>query len=129
MTDAPVRVDKWLWAARFFRTRTLARDAVRGGHVDINGQRCKPAREVRAGDKLRITRGEVVFEVEVAEVSGRRGPAVQARALYTETPESERRRTEAAQRRRAERQSAPIPDGRPDKRQRRQLQRFRRGDD
>lgn len=128
MTDA-VRIDKWLWAARFFKTRTLARDAVRGGHVAVNGQRCKPARDVTAGDRLRITRGQVVFEIEVLAVAETRGPATRARALYAESEESRRRRTEEAARRRAERASAPVPDGRPDKRQRRALQRLRqRGD-
>ncbi len=117
-----VRIDKWLWAARFFKTRSLAQTAVRGGHVAINGQGCKPARTVAVGDRLRITRGEALFEVEVRDLSDRRGPAPQARRLYEETESSRQRREERAEQRRL---SGPVDAGRrPDKRDRRRLRQF-----
>lgn len=117
-----VRIDKWLWAARFFKTRSLAQAAVRGGHVAINGQGCKPARSVARGDRLRITRGETVFEIEVRELSDRRGPAPQARQLYEETEGSRQRRKARAE---ARRLSGPLDTGRrPDKRDRRRIRQF-----
>lgn len=117
-----VRIDKWLWAARFFKTRSLAQAAVRGGHVAINGQGCKPARSVVVGDRLRITRGEVVFEVVVAGLADRRGPAPEARRLYEETEASRERREARAEQRRL---GAQVDAGRrPDKRDRRRLRRF-----
>lgn len=117
-----VRIDKWLWAARFFKTRSLAQAAVRGGHVSINGQGCKPARTVTVGDRLRVTRGEVLFEIEVRALSDRRGPAPQARELYEESEASRRRREERAEQRRL---SGPVDAGRrPDKRDRRRLRQF-----
>jgi ribosome-associated heat shock protein Hsp15 len=118
MTDT-VRIDKWLWAARFFKTRSLAQQAVRGGHVEINGHVCKPARAVAVGDRLRITRGEVVFEVIVEALADRRGPAGRARLLYAESEESAARRAQRAEEQRLRRQAAPA--GRPDKRERRRL--------
>ena len=118
MTDT-VRIDKWLWAARFFKTRSLAQQAVRGGHVEINGHACKPARTVAVGDRLRITRGEVVFEVTVEGLADRRGPASRAQALYAESEESTKRRAQRAEEKRLSRQTAPS--GRPDKRERRRL--------
>ena len=93
-TQAPdsVRLDQWLWAARFFRTRALARQAVDTGKVELAGQRPKAARAIRAGEALRIQRGEEVFEVLVRGVSDVRGPAPVAQALYEETVESKARR-------------------------------------
>lgn len=114
-----VRIDKWLWAARFFKTRSLAQKAVRGGHVDLDGRACKPARGVAVGDRLRITRGEVVFEVRVDGLSQRRRPAPEARKLYTETADSVERRARAAEERRLSRPDGPRR--RPDKRQRRRI--------
>jgi len=114
-----VRIDKWLWAARFFKTRSLASAAVAGGKVHVNGERAKPARSVRAGDVLRIRKDQQEFLVTVAGVSERRGSAEQARVLYEESAESiERRKLLAEQRRVA---AQPQPKGRPGKRDRRRL--------
>ncbi|MDX1624944.1 MAG: RNA-binding S4 domain-containing protein [Wenzhouxiangellaceae bacterium] len=116
-----IRIDKWLWAARFFRTRGRAQEAVRAGHVHIEGKACKPSRAVAAGDRLEIVRGRERFEVVVRELSDRRGPAPEARALYEETAESIERR----ERVRSERRDAPVDGGRrPDKRDRRRLRRI-----
>ncbi len=115
---AGLRVDKWLWCARFFRSRGLAQAAVEGGHVQVNGERVKPARVVRVGDRLRITRERERFEVEVTGIPVRRGPATEARLHYRETPESEAARATA---REFDRLSAPVSSGRPDKRERRDL--------
>ena len=115
---AGLRVDKWLWCARFFRSRGLAQAAVEGGHVQVNGERVKPARVVRVGDRLRITRERERFEVEVTGIPARRGPATEARLHYRETPESEAARATV---REFDRLSAPVSAGRPDKRERRDL--------
>lgn len=92
------RIDKWLWAARFFKTRSLAQEAVELGRVKLNGERIKPAKEVKLSDKLEIHRGEDVFEVLVAGFSLQRGPASVARELYMETEEGQRRREEPERR-------------------------------
>src|SRR5690606_993277 len=121
-TAAPrvgVRIDVWLWAARFFRTRPLARRAVETGKVEIGGQRPKPARIVRVGDGLRVARGEDVFEVEVLGLSDERGPAPVAQALYRESEASRAAREEAAKLRRAARDGFRPPESKPDKRARR----------
>lgn len=117
-----VRVDKWLWAARFYKTRSLAQSAVRGGHVSLNGHGCKPARTVAVGDRLRIVRGEVEFEVVVEALADQRGPAGLARALYVEDPASVEKRRLQAEHKRLTRQSEPK--GRPDKRERRRIRSF-----
>ncbi|HYW92723.1 MAG TPA: S4 domain-containing protein [Gammaproteobacteria bacterium] len=123
---ARVRMDKWLWAARFFKTRGLASDAVKGGKVHVNGQRVKPAHALQPGDRVTVTKGPYRFEIEVVGLSERRGPARTAEQLYRETPESRSGREEISARRRAERLSAPRPPrGRPDKKQRRELIRFK----
>ena len=113
-----LRIDKWLWCARFFRSRSLAQEAVEGGHVQVNGERVKASRQVRTGDMLRITRERERYEVEVTGIPARRGPAAEARAHYRETPESEAARAHA---RELDRLSAPVSGGRPDKRERRDL--------
>lgn len=123
--DGGVRLDKWLWAARFFKTRSQASAAVKGGHVHLNGQRTKPSASLRVGDRLRITKGPVCFTVDAAGLSEQRGPAAQAQALYAETPESRAEREAAAAERRARRAYMPHHDGRPDKKQRRELRRFK----
>lgn len=124
MTDIPaptpsIRLDIWLWAARFFKTRALAKQAVETGKVEIGGQRAKPARGVRVGDELKIARGEEMFEVQVAALSDQRGPAATARTLYHESEESRIKREAAAAQRRAERTGYQAPQSKPDKRARR----------
>lgn len=123
-----VRVDKWLWAARFFKTRSTASTAVKGGKIKVDGHNAKPSTNVRAGQRLSISKGYDLFEVDVQDVSDKRGPASQAEALYLETPESGERRRERAAERRAARVSVPRSSSRPDKKQRRQLRRFKEGD-
>lgn len=123
-----VRIDKWLWAARFFKTRALATEAVHGGRVHIGGQRIKPARDVRIGETIEITRtGSTPMHVVVRAISGSRGPAATAQALYAETPESQASRQRDADMRRL----APAPpgaglSGRPTKRDRRRFDDARR---
>lgn len=124
-TEERIRLDKWLWAARFFKTRSQAAAAVKGGHVHLNGQRTKASAGLRVDDRLRITKGPVGFTVDVTGLSQTRGPAVQAQQLYTETAESRDAREAAAAERRAARARTPRHRGRPDKRQRRELRRFK----
>jgi len=124
--EEKVRIDKWLWAARFFKTRSLAARAVSGGHVHLNGNRVKPARPVQIGDELVIRRGEVEFTVQILALSDRRGPARIARTLYAESEESIAAREAAREERRLIRAAAPRPQGRPDKRDRRRIRKFLR---
>ena len=123
-----VRIDKWLWAARFFKTRTLAADAVKGGRVELGGARVKASKEVAIGDELRITIGQVRRTVIVREVFDKRGPAKVAVTLYEETPESIAARELAAEQRRL-RSPPPGADlgARPTKRDRRRLDSARGG--
>ena len=114
-----VRLDVWLWAARFFKTRSLAKHAVETGKVDVGGQRAKSSRAVRVGDVLAITRGEETYEVEVRGVSDQRGPAPVARMLYLESEASRQKREAALASRRAERAGYQAPESKPDKRARR----------
>ncbi|TBR38977.1 MULTISPECIES: RNA-binding S4 domain-containing protein [Dyella] len=118
-----VRVDVWLWAARFFKTRSLAKQAIDGGKIDVNGAGCKPAKALQVGDMLRITRGEERLEVEVLELSDRRGAASVAQALYRETEESRRIREAHREERRLIGAAAPLH--RPDKQDRRALRRLK----
>ncbi len=121
-----VRLDKWLWAARFFKTRSLAAQAITGGKVQVNDVRAKPARVLGEGDSVRIRKGPYTFTVLVRELSAHRGPAVQASALYEETAESRLQRERLAEERRALAASVPTSDGRPSKRDRRRIIRFTR---
>lgn len=127
MTEGRVRIDKWLWAARFFKTRSAATEAVQGGKVHVGGVRAKPARDVKPGDVIEVTVGETTFTVEVTGLAERRGSAAQAALLYTETPESAERRA----RQREIRRMAPPPGadlvGRPSKRDRRRIDAVRGG--
>lgn len=116
---SPPRLDLWLWAARFFRTRSLAKQAIETGKVEIGGQRAKASRAVRVGDGLRIVRGEEVFEIEVLGLSDQRGPATVAQSLYAESEDSKARRAETLARLRAARAGYRPPEGKPDKRARR----------
>lgn len=123
-----VRIDKWLWAARFFKTRSLATEAVAGGRVHVNDTRVKPSREVAPGDRVEVTfAAGRRMTVIVKAVADRRGPASEAQALYEETPESiEERERRSAERRVARPPGAGLP-GRPTKRDRRRLDALRRG--
>jgi len=120
---AVVRLDKWLWAARFYKTRALAIAAINGGHVHVNGLRAKPSRNVNVADEMRISKDTVVFTLVVRELSSKRGAATQARALYQEDAQSIHLREQQA----AERKLLAASSGpkiRPDKRARRQIIRF-----
>lgn len=118
-TAAALRLDIWLWAARFYKTRSLAKQAVETGKVDVGGQRAKASRAIRIGDVLKIVRADDVFEVVVQALSEQRGPAAAARTLYRESDESRLRREAAAEIRRAERNGYQAPLSKPDKRARR----------
>jgi len=120
-----VRIDTWLWAARFFKTRTLAKKACELGRILSNGQPAKPAREVRPGDMLRVTNDGGDFQVEVLLLSEVRGPASVAQSLYRETDASRELRQKAAEERKAMHQFEALPEGRPSKRDRREIIRFR----
>lgn len=120
-----VRVDKWLWAARFFKTRALAADACDIGRVESNGHRAKPARDVRLGDTLRITNEAGIFEVEVLLLSEVRGPAPVAQTLYCEKPESVAARLAVAEERKQMLAIGGITENRPSKRDRREINKLR----
>jgi ribosome-associated heat shock protein Hsp15 len=125
MSDVePIRLDKWLWAARFFKTRSLAKQAVEGGKVRYNGERCKVSKSVEIGAKLALTQGWDKLEVEVLKLADQRGPAPQAQLLYRETDASRSAREAAAAERKAFAASAPQTPERPNKKQRRQIHRF-----
>lgn len=119
-----LRIDKWLWAARFFKTRSLASQAVDGGRVRLNGERAKPSREVRPGDRLVVHIGEYEWQVSVLALADRRGPAEAARGLYEEDPASRQQREEQAAARRLCHNPAADLKGRPTKRDRRMIHRF-----
>ena len=123
-----VRIDKWLWAARFFKTRSLATDAVAGGRVHLNGERVKAAKEVRAGDTIEIRIGEVQWTVVVQGVSDKRGPATVAATLYEETADSAAARERHAAERRLSRPPGADLGARPTKQDRRRLEALRRGE-
>ena len=123
-----LRIDKWLWAARFYKTRTLASEEVARGRVEVNGQEVKPARELKVGDMVSLRQGPVTRTVLVKGLSGTRGPAPVAQQLYEETPESIAAREQAAERRRlAPEPALTIEQGRPTKRGRRELDDAQRG--
>jgi ribosome-associated heat shock protein Hsp15 len=120
-----VRIDKWLWAARFFKTRALAARACQLGRIQANGQPAKPARDVRIGDRLRVTNDGGDFQVEVLLLSEIRGPASVAQTLYRETEASRELRLKVAAERKAMKQFEQLPAGRPSKRDRRRIIQFR----
>jgi ribosome-associated heat shock protein Hsp15 len=124
-----LRIDKWLWAARFYKTRSLAADAVEGGKVQINGERVKPAKVLKAGDTLAIRNGHFAWQITVLALSERRGSATEATKLYSESEQSKKEREEKSALLKIERQSNPFPGGRPTKKQRRQIIRFIRDSD
>jgi ribosome-associated heat shock protein Hsp15 len=121
-----VRVDKWLWAARFFKTRGLASESVKGGHVDLNGIRSKPSKMVQVGDVLQIKRNMDVYVITVLGLAEKRGSATIAQALYQESEQSLQAREKLNEQRKMLAASAPRPDKRPDKKARRQIIRFQR---
>jgi ribosome-associated heat shock protein Hsp15 len=120
-----VRIDKWLWAARFFKTRALASKACDIGRIEINGIRAKPAREVHAGNMLKIENEGGLFQIEVLQLSEMRGPASVAQTLYKETEASREARIKLAEERKAMQIYAPLPERRPSKRDRRRIIQFR----
>jgi len=122
--DEPQRIDKWLWAARFFKTRSLAAKAVDGGRVRVNGEGAKPSRALKPGDELAIRVGELEWVVEVMALSRQRGPAAQAALLYAERADSRARRLAAIAKREARPHPAAGVKGRPTKKDRRLIHRF-----
>lgn len=123
--DSSVRLDKWLWAARFFKTRSVAREAVAGGKVHLNSNRAKPGKTLSIGDELRIQRGEEEYVITITELSIRRGPATVARTFYEETEENRLIREKLAEERKLKYARDSSKEGRPDKRQRRKIVRFK----
>jgi ribosome-associated heat shock protein Hsp15 len=120
------RADKWLWAARFFKTRSLAASAVKGGKARVNGSRAKPSRMVNIGDQLTVQRGDFSFAIEIIGIAEKRVSAKQTQLLYIESEQSIRQREEMAETKRIERKASAEYGGRPDKKQRRKLLRMQR---
>ena len=121
-----VRIDKWLWAARFFKTRGVAREAIKGGKVELNGTRVKPGRTLSEGDQLTVRRGDDVYDITVRDLGDRRLSAALAQEKYAEDPDGRARRESAAEQRKLDYQARSDHQRRPDKRQRRQIVRFTR---
>ena len=124
-----VRIDKWLWAARFFKTRGLAAIAIDGGKVQANGERAKPAKLVKPGDRLLIRSGPYVWDITIVALSVRRGPAAEAAKLFAESEDGRRTREEKRAMMRSERLDDPFSGGRPTKKARRQMVKFLRQQD
>lgn len=125
--EARIRLDKWLWAARFYKTRTLAKEAIEGGKVHYNGQRTKPGKVVELGARIRLKQGWAEKEVVIQGLSDRRGGAPQARELYQETDDSQQRREDEHWQRKMMQAAQMPPARRPNKKQRRELQRLKSG--
>ncbi len=121
MSDDGLRLDRWLWFTRFYKTRTAASDAVQGGHVRINGEPARTATRVRVGDRIRLVRQQLTWEIEVRDIPARRGPAREAQACYEESEESVARRRQTVTELRSDRLQQPMTRGRPDKHTRRLL--------
>jgi ribosome-associated heat shock protein Hsp15 len=123
-----MRLDKWLWAARFYKTRALASEAVEGGKVHLNGQRTKPGKAVRVGSRLEIHKGSLSWQIEVAALPRQRRPASEAQTFYRESDDSRQRREQAVAVLRAARQASPLQTpSKPNKRDRRLIHRFKEG--
>ena len=120
-----VRIDKWLWAARFFKTRSLATEAVDGGKVDVNGARVKPAKLVGPGDEVQVRVGPQLYVVKVKDTAERRGSSERAHELYDETPESAAARAKASEQHRLAASAFDFDDGRPNKKDRRDIRKLR----
>lgn len=127
-TEGQQRLDKWLWASRFYKTRALAAEAISGGKVHLNGDRVKPSRNIKVGDQLGITRGQFEFHVTVEGLNKHRRPAVEAQMLYTESQESVEKRKSLAESIKILNANIPHTEKRPSKKQRRQIVRFKRAD-
>ena len=119
------RLDKWLWAARYYKTRQLAAEAINGGHIHLNGQRIKPSRVIQVADQLTINKTPFTFEITVEALSIRRGPAKEAQQLYSESEESIQKRETLAEQRKLNAAQFPHAERRPDKRNRRRIIRFK----
>jgi len=124
-----LRLDKWLWAARFFKTRQLAVEAINGGKVHLNGQRGKPGKEVQVGTRLRIHKGSLEWDIEVVGINKQRRPAAEARLLYREDEASKARREQLIEEQRLLKANEPQPARRPSKRDRRMIHRFTQSGD
>ena len=127
MSDDSLRLDRWLWFARFFKTRTAASAAVQGGHVRVNGEPARSAHKVRVGDRIRLVRRQLVWEFEIRGLPTRRGPAREAQACYEESADSIARREQTVSELRRDRMQMPMTRGKPDKRTRRKLRDRSRG--
>ena len=127
MAKIDVRIDKWLWAARFYKMRNLATDAAKGGHILINGARCKPSKLVNINDEIQIQKENEVFTILVTDLAAKRGSATMAQALYQETESSAKQREILAEQRKLKNLNAPAPDKRPGKRDRRKIKDFKAG--
>lgn len=125
MSDTPIRLDKWLWAARFFKTRNLAKEAIEGGKVHYNGARAKPSRTVEVGALLRMRLGYDEKTVEVLDLSDKRRGAPEAQKMYRETEESIAKREQQAALRKAQKATQLAPDHKPNKKERRDIRRFK----
>lgn len=121
MPNDSLRLDRWLWFTRFYKTRTAAQAAVNGGHVRVNGERARAATSVRVGDEVRLVRQQSVYELSIVAIPARRGPAKDAQACYEESPESVARRERQLAELRRDRMQMPMTRGKPDKHTRRQL--------
>lgn len=132
MTDGRIkelRIDRWLWFTRFCKTRSLATEAVAGGHVKINGARAKPGMRVAPGDRVQVVRKQLRYELEILSLPARRGPAAEAQATYVEDPDSRQRRLTMLDDLRRDRQQMPRTGGRPDKHTQRKLRAYNRRQD
>ncbi len=124
-STATIRLDKWLWAARFFKTRQLAGEAIKGGKVHLNGQRTKPGKNVKAGSRLRIHKGSFEWDIEIATIPKQRRPAPEVKNFYTETEQSQRNRQEQLQEQKRAKATMPQPGSvKPSKRDRRLIRSF-----
>ena len=121
MSDDGLRLDRWLWFTRFYKTRTAASDAVQGGHVRVNGEPARTATRVRVGDRIRLVRQQLTWDIEVRDIPARRGPASEARTCYEESEESQARRRQTVNELRRDRLQLPMTRGKPDKHTRRLL--------
>lgn len=121
MPNDSLRLDRWLWFTRFYKTRTAAQAAVNGGHVRVNGERARAATSVRVGDEVRLVRQQSAYELTILAIPARRGPAKDAQACYEESPESVARRERQLAELRRDRMQMPMTRGKPDKHTRRQL--------